>query len=241
MITTLVLEPGNVNVTELDLDGELNVIASRPIDRVFKNIRLAAMPKRGEFPQLIIVEGGRPLSMDRPVTHIRTKKRHKLTFGRKPCAKGARVFNPSPTDPAQRPSESDASTIDERACRMCGCTQDDCRVCIERTGEPCHWVEQDLCSACKERADLVGVDGSALPKPAPSAVPPAAEEKDERPRIKILTCSDAAAAAGFHAGDIVPVESFGPLFAFVKPRQGDSPHIIITNAESQPVPQEDAA
>ncbi len=34
------------------------------------------------------------------------------------------------------------------ACRACGCTDDDCRECIERTGEPCHWVEDDLCSAC---------------------------------------------------------------------------------------------
>lgn len=33
-------------------------------------------------------------------------------------------------------------------CRTCGCTDDDCSGCIERTGEPCHWVEPDLCSAC---------------------------------------------------------------------------------------------
>lgn len=35
-----------------------------------------------------------------------------------------------------------------RRCRVCGCTEDDCRQCIERTGEPCHWIERDLCSAC---------------------------------------------------------------------------------------------
>lgn len=33
-------------------------------------------------------------------------------------------------------------------CRECGCTDNDCRGCIERTGIPCHWVEHDLCSAC---------------------------------------------------------------------------------------------
>jgi hypothetical protein len=33
-------------------------------------------------------------------------------------------------------------------CRVCGCTDDDCSECIERTGEPCSWVEPDLCSAC---------------------------------------------------------------------------------------------
>jgi hypothetical protein len=37
-----------------------------------------------------------------------------------------------------------------RRCRVCGCTDDDCTQCIERTGEPCHWVEPDLCSACTE-------------------------------------------------------------------------------------------
>lgn len=33
-------------------------------------------------------------------------------------------------------------------CRVCGCADLDCKQCIERTGEPCHWVEPDLCSAC---------------------------------------------------------------------------------------------
>lgn len=35
-----------------------------------------------------------------------------------------------------------------RECRRCGCTDDDCSGCIERTGRPCNWVEDDLCSAC---------------------------------------------------------------------------------------------
>lgn len=35
-----------------------------------------------------------------------------------------------------------------RACCVCGCTDNDCRGCIERTGRPCYWVEADLCSAC---------------------------------------------------------------------------------------------
>lgn len=36
----------------------------------------------------------------------------------------------------------------ERTCRICGCTNEDCRLCIQKTGEPCHWVAADLCSAC---------------------------------------------------------------------------------------------
>lgn len=36
-----------------------------------------------------------------------------------------------------------------RRCRKCGCTQNDCTQCIERTGAPCRWVASDLCSACE--------------------------------------------------------------------------------------------
>lgn len=38
---------------------------------------------------------------------------------------------------------------DVRRCRVCGCTEEDCSGCIERTGQPCHWIEDDLCSACE--------------------------------------------------------------------------------------------
>ena len=36
----------------------------------------------------------------------------------------------------------------EPACRVCGCTDDDCYACAVRTGQPCCWFEPDLCSAC---------------------------------------------------------------------------------------------
>ena len=39
-------------------------------------------------------------------------------------------------------------------CRVCGCTDDDCGGCYERTGEPCYWVEADLCSACAAAMDV---------------------------------------------------------------------------------------
>jgi hypothetical protein len=35
-----------------------------------------------------------------------------------------------------------------RQCRVCGCTDEDCSGCIERTGEPCGWAAADLCTAC---------------------------------------------------------------------------------------------
>jgi hypothetical protein len=39
------------------------------------------------------------------------------------------------------------------ACRVCGCTDEDCSGCVRRTGEPCSWVEADLCSACVPALD----------------------------------------------------------------------------------------
>ncbi len=33
-------------------------------------------------------------------------------------------------------------------CRECGCTDDDCTGCVERTGHPCQWAAPNLCSAC---------------------------------------------------------------------------------------------
>jgi len=33
-------------------------------------------------------------------------------------------------------------------CQVCGCTDEDCTDCVDRTGEPCAWVEPALCSAC---------------------------------------------------------------------------------------------
>lgn len=48
-----------------------------------------------------------------------------------------------PTDTVRAPD-----TKGVRRCRVCGCTDDDCRQCIAVTGRPCHWVAPDLCSAC---------------------------------------------------------------------------------------------
>jgi hypothetical protein len=42
--------------------------------------------------------------------------------------------------------------MQKRKCRICGCTDDDCRQCIEKTGMPCFWIEEDLCSACLNEA-----------------------------------------------------------------------------------------
>jgi hypothetical protein len=40
-----------------------------------------------------------------------------------------------------------------RACRVCGCTDQDCRQCIARTGQPCRWVDTNLCSACEKSGE----------------------------------------------------------------------------------------
>ena len=40
--------------------------------------------------------------------------------------------------------------MESNKCLVCGCTDLDCRQCIERTGIPCSWVneEETLCTAC---------------------------------------------------------------------------------------------
>ena len=48
----------------------------------------------------------------------------------------------------------------EPRCRVCGCTDVDCSNCYERTGQPCFWVEPDLCSACTGRTHDTGELGA---------------------------------------------------------------------------------
>lgn len=40
----------------------------------------------------------------------------------------------------------------ENTCQICGCTENDCKQCIQKVGVPCHWIddEKDLCSVCEE-------------------------------------------------------------------------------------------
>lgn len=38
--------------------------------------------------------------------------------------------------------------MSKQECGVCGCTQKDCSQCVARTGKPCYWVENNLCSAC---------------------------------------------------------------------------------------------
>lgn len=55
-------------------------------------------------------------------------------------------------------------------CRVCGCTDDDCRGCIERTGEPCSWWHEysehpdgPICSACAIETGIV-LHGNGAPE-----------------------------------------------------------------------------
>ena len=54
-----------------------------------------------------------------------------------------------PTVDTDLQGRSIKDNVSVRICRVCGCTQDDCSQCIKKTGQPCHWVEDDLCSACQ--------------------------------------------------------------------------------------------
>ena len=57
----------------------------------------------------------------------------------------------------------DASAVQgrERACRVCGCTQD--RACVTELG-PCFWVDATLCSGCVSREQYASLlSARALP------------------------------------------------------------------------------
>ena len=41
-------------------------------------------------------------------------------------------------------------SFNELVCLQCGCTENDCRHCIEKTGQPCYWINDRLCSACSK-------------------------------------------------------------------------------------------
>lgn len=69
---------------------------------------------------------------------------------------------PAPADlSTKKSSKKKKPTIKEtpidppQKCRVCGCTEDNCAQCIEKTGGPCHWIEPDLCSACVEKSEEI--------------------------------------------------------------------------------------
>jgi hypothetical protein len=62
---------------------------------------------------------------------------------------------------AESQADTQAQTVGR--CIVCGCSEPDCRRCVERTGEPCTWTSprQDLCTACLPiaNAELTTLDG----------------------------------------------------------------------------------
>jgi hypothetical protein len=246
---TVLLEPGNANVRELDVDHRLRVVASRPLANVFTGMFLAEEPKPGEIPRIRITKRGNPAPLNVRIAAVagsadvlnRPRKetaqapsspppqRHKLTFGRKPRA---------PKRPA-------LIILPARACRVCGCTQADCRQCIVRTGAPCDWAAEDLCTAC---VDSPAADPAvALPGPESfpgedfPAAPVAPPADPDALRIRITRCNDTLVAHGFRNGQVVVVENCGRGCVYVKsPRDGSD--VVILDSECSPVyPQEDAA
>lgn len=101
------------------------------------------------------------------------------------------------------------------ACRVCGCTEDDCSQCVEKTGEPCSWVSPGLCSACVDvdDVDVRDVDDDAHPRiPCP---------RRDAFGGSALAC-DARVAQATRGGDDVPshrkANDMAPKKA--KPRKG---------------------
>ncbi|MEN6425199.1 MAG: ParB N-terminal domain-containing protein, partial [Phycisphaerales bacterium] len=77
---------------------------------------------------------------------------HLKSGGRMSWAGAVAVARPFGIDAEAELAEVTAApegkTTGPGVCRVCGCTDDDCSQCVEATGEPCTWVEADLCSRC---------------------------------------------------------------------------------------------
>ena len=70
-------------------------------------------------------------------------------------------------------------------CRVCGCTN--LNACIDKkTGQPCHWVEPDLCSACADGAVQAEKEKRAAEKPAAGTAKKAAKKPAAKARITAL-------------------------------------------------------
>lgn len=67
-----------------------------------------------------------------------------------------------------------------RTCRVCGCTDDDCSQCVERTGMPCSWVEDDLCSACNVEPPVKALDDDCPRCKIPWALCPCDSTPDQQ-------------------------------------------------------------
>lgn len=76
-------------------------------------------------------------------------------------------------------------TTEVRKCRVCGCTDEDCRQCIKKTGHPCHWVERDLCSACVQENQFLHQVMSAVPIGMTILIP-ADKVRDIQEQIKYM-------------------------------------------------------
>lgn len=51
---------------------------------------------------------------------------------------------------------------EDQKCRKCGCTQEDS--CVDKKGNPCYWVEPNLCSHCREFRFIRKQDGFREPR-----------------------------------------------------------------------------
>jgi hypothetical protein len=57
-------------------------------------------------------------------------------------------------DPEKAHGQLPVASATSGTCRICNCTSENCQRCVERTGEPCQWVDaaQTLCTACETLA-----------------------------------------------------------------------------------------
>ena len=119
----------------------LELLAHRDVNYATEQRRVAGGTTTGDFCELLGIDRA---AIAKRVTAEAKEMATKRESGKKAKAAKATKKKVLRKGAATGKPEAPAAGV----CRVCGCTDDDCSQCFEKTGEPCTWVEPDLCSAC---------------------------------------------------------------------------------------------
>ncbi len=153
----LKVKASKMGLAALLLDQKLGITAHKHENRVME---LEAEIKRHDhnikhFQKQL--DDGRPKPEKKKPEPAPTQEEKKLVEEAK--KKGAEVLKKQEAEKEEKerkeavekelPEEKEPK---EEICIGCGCTDKDCKICIEKIGKPCLWVFPNKCSACFDEA-----------------------------------------------------------------------------------------
>lgn len=100
-----------------------------------------------DYPHNWLLELGVDLKQVAAAVKAEEKQKAKEAKAAERAAAKAAKGKPATKGGKQKAEKPDAVI---GVCRVCGCT--DAKACLDVVGEPCHWLEPDLCSECQHAA-----------------------------------------------------------------------------------------